>query len=600
MKKSINNVIKAKILEYTPAIIAFHDTQHCILWANKAYREATGLSLKELEGKKCYIAWGLEKSCRNCPVTMALETGKPAKAELTPDNQDHWPETQGYWLSEAVPIKDENNQIIGIIETAFEITERKKAENDLQQAYEHLEYRVEARTKELKKSQARLKRSQQVAKVATWERDFVTGERFWSDQQYRIFGYEPAELSEKEIIEKHISSDDRKRINEHLNNTIKKNKDFDIRFSYTTKNGEDRIGHCLGQVEMNELGFPLYIYGTMQDITEKIELEQALQESKESYEQLLLSTQKVNSYRNIIGKSEQMRQIYSLIQQLANVDTTILITGESGTGKELILEALHYSGNRAKGPLIKVNCSALSENLLESELFGHVRGAFTGAIHSKKGRIEAAEGGTLFLDEIGDISANLQLKLLRFLQEKNFERVGDVKTLSADVRIVAATNADLYQKVKEGSFRSDLYYRLKVIPICVPPLRERQEDIPLLVNYFCQRFSQTFNKKISGVSDEVMRFFIKHSWPGNIRELEHILECACIFCPGGEIRLEHLPEKEINQDINIMKHLFKKKIGKEELIDALKKAKGNKSSAAKLLGVSRRTLYRKLSKYNIQ
>lgn len=497
-------------------------------------------------------------------------------------------------------VKDKDNHPICFMGSFIDITSRKKAEEKLQQAYEHLEYRVEARTKELKKSESRLKRSQKVAKVATWERDLQTGEMFWSDEQYRLFCYEPGQLPEKEITKNHIYPKDQNRIKKHLNKAIEEDKDFNIQFFYTTKNGEKRIGHCLGRVEKDDSGKPLHIYGTMQDVTEKIEMEQALNESKQSYEQLLLSTQQVSSYKKIIGKSERMQQIYTLIQQLANVDTTVLITGESGTGKELIVEALHYSGARAKGPLIKVNCSALSEHLLESELFGHVKGAFTGATFRKIGRIESAEGGTLFLDEIGDISPNLQLKLLRFLQEKNFERVGDVHTLSADVRIIAATNADLFRKVNEGSFREDLYYRLKVIPINLPPLRERPEDIPLLVNHFCQRFAQTFNKEISGVSDQVMRFFIKHSWPGNVRELEHILECACLFCPGGEIRLEHLPENEIRQDADIVSSLIrKKKVGKEDLIDALNRAKGNKTKAAELLGVSRRTIYRKLFEHNL-
>ncbi len=539
----------------------------------------------------------LEKEEQSSSILNALYKQGEWSGELMVKRKDHH---LIYIQLLASVVKDRDDNPVCFMGSFVDITARKKAEEKLQQAYEHLEYRVEARTKELKKSESRLKRSQQVAKVATWEEDFQTGERFWSDEQYRLFGYEPNELSEKKIIEKHIYPKEQKRIKEHLDKALQENQEFNIRFSYTKKNGEERICHCLGQVERDDLGRPLHIYGTMQDITEKIEMEEALQESKESYEQLLLSTQQLSSYKNIIGKSEQMRRIYTLIQQLANVDTTVLITGESGTGKELIVEALHYSGIRSKGPLIKVNCSALSEHLLESELFGHVRGAFTGATYSKKGRIEAAEGGTLFLDEIGDISPNLQLKLLRFLQEKNFERVGDVNTLSADVRIIAATNADLSQKVQEGSFRSDLYYRLKVIPINIPPLRKRPEDVPLLVNHFCQRFGQIFNKDITGVTDEVIRFFIKHPWPGNVRELEHVLECACIFCPGGKVGLEHLPEKGIKRDAEIMSYpIKKKKMGKEELIGALKQAKGNKTRAAELLGISRRTLYRWLSQYEL-
>ena len=493
------------------------------------------------------------------------------------------------------------------VASLLDITELTQAEQRLQQAYDQLEQKVEARTKELQKSESRLRRSQQVARVATWERDFQTGDIFWSDEQYRLFGYEPDELSEREILKKHISVEDLSRIRDSFYITVRENREFNVQFYYTTKMGEERIAHCLGQAEKDEVGNPLHIFGTMQDVTEKIETEQALQKSKEDYESLLLSKQHVSSYKDIIGKSKQMRQIYSLIQQLAKVDTMVLITGESGTGKELVAEALHYSSARAKGPLIKVNCAALSENLLESELFGHVRGAFTGAVCNKAGRIESAEGGTLFLDEIGEISYHLQLKLLRFLQEKQFERVGEVHTLRANVRIIAATNALLSRKVQEGSFRADLYYRLKVMPINIPPLRERTEDIPLLVRHFLQHFNREFNKKVSGVSEEAMRYFMSSTWPGNVRELRHILECACLFCPGGKIGLEHLPEdlteRSTSPELKVQGlssiAATNKKFGPDEIAEALRRSEGNRSHAAKLLGISRRTLYRRLHDFEL-
>jgi transcriptional regulator with PAS, ATPase and Fis domain len=308
------------------------------------------------------------------------------------------------------------------------------------------------------------------------------------------------------------------------------------------------------------------------------------------------------SLKNIVGKSRPMQRIYDLIRQLANVDSTVLITGESGTGKECVMDALHHTGYRSKGPLCKVNCSALSEELLDSELFGHVKGAFTGAHKDKIGRFEMANEGTIFLDEIGEISHRIQLKLLRVLETKAFERVGSSKTITVDVRIISATNVDLAQKVKEGVFREDLYYRLKVLGIFVPPLRERKDDIPLLVDYFCRRFSSEFQKEILGVSDEVMRIFLNYEWPGNVRELKHALEHGCLLSPGGEVTVENLPLEliEFGRANTLASKPDKSwKLTREHLEEALAQAKGNKVRAAELLGIHRKTLYRKMHQLGI-
>ncbi|MEI6127860.1 MAG: sigma 54-interacting transcriptional regulator, partial [Pseudomonadota bacterium] len=285
---------------------------------------------------------------------------------------------------------------------------------------------------------------------------------------------------------------------------------------------------------------------------------------------------------------------------LAVTETTVLITGDSGTGKELVAEAIHYSGPRALKPLVKVNCSALSENLLESELFGHVRGAFTGAIRDKVGRFQLAEGGSILLDEIGDISPAIQLKLLRVLQEKVCERVGDSLPMKVDVRVLAATNRDLQKKVLKGEFREDLYYRLKVVKIALPALRDRLADIPLLVEHFCARFNRSFNKNISGISPEVMKAFMKYTWPGNIRELEHALEHAFVVCHEPLITCEHLPQ-EIMDYGRGKRSAFEAPglCASPDIIEALKTSGGNKAKAARALGMSRQTLYRKMKEYKI-
>ena len=250
-----------------------------------------------------------------------------------------------------------------------------------------------------------------------------------------------------------------------------------------------------------------------------------------------------HQFQNIIGRSKKMQDTYRLLEDLANLETTVLITGESGTGKELVARALHYSGQRAFKPFVTVSCSALAESLLESELFGHVRGAFTGAIRDKQGRFQAANGGTILLDEIGDISPLIQLKLLRVLQEKEIERVGESTPQKVDVRVIACTNKDLKEKVRRGEFRQDLYYRLKVVEVSLPPLRDRLEDLPLLVDHFCHSFNERFKKNIEGISNEVLGKFMDYPWPGNVRELEHVMEHAFVLCHGGVITLEHLPSE---------------------------------------------------------
>ncbi len=305
-------------------------------------------------------------------------------------------------------------------------------------------------------------------------------------------------------------------------------------------------------------------------------------------------------FHKIIGKSEKMQEVYSLIELLTDVETTVLILGESGTGKELVAEALHYKGERSHNQMVKVNCSALSENLLESELFGHVKGSFTGAIKDKMGRFQLADGGTIFLDEIADISPKIQVKLLRVLQEKEFERVGDSASLKVDLRVVTATNQDLAEKVKNGEFREDLYYRLNVMKIELPPLRERLEDIPLLTDYFIKKFNQKFGKEITSISSDVEKIFMNYDWPGNIRELEHSLEHSFILCRQTTITADHLPSEFKSFAAEEMIYQNDGKVDDPEVIlDALEKTAWNKTKAASLLGISRRSIYRKIKEYNI-
>ena len=304
-------------------------------------------------------------------------------------------------------------------------------------------------------------------------------------------------------------------------------------------------------------------------------------------------------FHNIIGKNKKMQEIYSMINTLADVDSTVLITGESGTGKELVADALHYKGIRGVKPIIKVNCAALSENLLESELFGHMKGSFTGAVTDKPGKFELADGGTIFLDEIGDISSSVQVKLLRVLESKDIERVGGVSKIKVAVRIVAATNKDLSYMVGKGEFREDLYYRLSVVEILLPPLRDRIDDIPVLTDHFIPRLNNRFNKNVKSVSSKVMKIFLTHHWPGNVRELKHVLESAIVLSQSDIITEDDLPPK-------FMQSLIETSIdfdGSNErlaIIQALNRTDWKKAKAARLLNISRTSLYQKIEKYNIK
>jgi len=304
-------------------------------------------------------------------------------------------------------------------------------------------------------------------------------------------------------------------------------------------------------------------------------------------------------FHNIVGQSKLLQGVYSLIERLSEVDTTVLVTGESGTGKELVAEAIHYNGSRKEKPFVKLNCAALPETLLESELFGHVKGSFTGALQNKMGRFQKADGGTIFLDEIGDISAALQVRLLRVLQEKQIERVGDSTPIPVDVRIIAATNQNLIDKIKKGEFREDLYYRLKVVDVALPPLRNRTEDIPLLIGFFVKKFNEKFGVAVQGVSDQVLKIFMEHSWPGNVRELEHVVEHAFVLCRDNLIAAEHLPvdiKPAIMDDPDDASSLDER----EKILAVLESTDGNKAKASRILNISRRTLYRKISRLEIE
>ncbi|MFT5728976.1 MAG: two-component system response regulator HydG [Desulforhopalus sp.] len=362
-----------------------------------------------------------------------------------------------------------------------------------------------------------------------------------------------------------------------------------VKKTFTTAGGQQCLisincAPLLGK-DQQSLGAALVV----KDLTRMHQLEKRLKETTE--------------FRRTIGNCYKMDKVFELVRALAETDATVLITGESGTGKSLVAKEIHELSERSPQNMVTVRCSALAEQLLESELFGHVKGAFTGAINNKVGRFELCNKGSIFLDEIGEISPGLQLKLLSVIQEREFERVGDHRTITIDTRIIAATNRHLKEEVDQGNFREDLYYRLNVVEIKMPPLRERFGDIPLLVDHFINKFKKKYNKNIYSTSEDVMEVFNTYTWPGNVRELEHAIEHSFVLCREEVIDLGHIPPaiRQFHNDQKGDSSEIPKTESEEkaELIHALEKTDWNKAKTARLLGVSRPTLYRKLVNFGL-
>lgn len=338
----------------------------------------------------------------------------------------------------------------------------------------------------------------------------------------------------------------------------------------------------------------------------KLVIKQNLVVTQLETEVSFLRSQLTKNYKNMVGKSQAFQEVMYFIERVSQTNVNVMITGESGTGKEMVAVAIHRNSPRKNGPFVPVNCAALPEQLLESELFGHEKGAFTGAYSRKIGRFELADKGTIFLDEIGELPPSMQAKLLRVLQEKSFERVGGTKTITVDVRVIAATNRQLEKAIKDGQFREDLYYRLNVMPINLPPLRERREDIPLLVDHIMKKLRPTYGAK--RISPAVMELFHHYDWPGNIRELENVIERANIISRGDVILPEHLPEEirgvrsKSGRNVSIElpdTGLSLEEVEKQLLMQALEKSNGNQSKAAELLGVTRSTFIYRCQKHGI-
>ena len=460
--------------------------------------------------------------------------------------------------------------------------------------YEELEQRVselEVEVLELRgardtlaRREARLKEAEALALLGHWELDLTSNTLYWSDEIYHIFDLSPHEFGATyEAFIETIHPDDREIVNEAYTRSVKERTGYDIVHRLLLRDGQVKYVNEKCKTEYSDDGAALRSLGTVQDITAQVRAS--------------------HGFAGIVGRDPKMLEIYELIRELADARVPVLIQGESGTGKELVAAAIHDHGPRGAKPFVPVNCAALPEGLLESELFGHVKGAFTGALRNKKGRFELASDGTLFLDEIADLSRPMQAKLLRVLQEGTFERVGDEKTMHSKARIISAANRDIKSLVDDGQFRDDLYYRLKVVPIHLPPLRERKNDIPLLVEHFLERAAQE-GLQNKGISREAVAEMMAYPWPGNVRELHSAVNYALIRSRGETILAAHLPgELQTLEtpppppsgapDLAAGPLSGRQpKLNAAAVARALEQTNGNKVQAAKVLGVGRATLYR--------
>jgi PAS domain S-box-containing protein len=517
-----------KLFELAPEAIVLRDIENRILKANKEFTKLFGYSIEEAIGKDVNSLIVPEESLRESnELRDALRKGERVDAETIRRRKDGQRLNVSF-VAAPVSVQGSKPEIYGIYR---DITERKKAEE------------------KLKRSEAYLAEGQRLTHTGSWARCVRTGDVYWSAESFRIFGLDPKETKPTvEVFSNRLHPEDRDSVEETIRTAILQRTDFERDYRVVLDDGSVRHVHVIGHPVFNAAGEITEFVGTHLDVTEqrnsRAALEKAFEEIQRLKDQLYQENlalreeiDETSMFEEIVGKSAALRHVLAQVETVAATDSTVIIYGETGTGKELIARAIHNLGERSAQAFVKLNCAAIPTGLLESELFGHEKGAFTGAIAQRIGRFELANHGTVFLDEIGEIPLDLQPKLLRVLQEREFERLGSSRTMRTDARLIAATNRDLKVMVTEHKFRSDLFYRLDVFPIHVPPLRERQEDIPLLVRHFVQQFSRQLGKNIDSIPAATMTALCEYHWPGNIRELQNVIERAVIVSTGPVLKV---------------------------------------------------------------
>ena len=579
------------------------------------------------------ITWA-DKERGQGPSGTAVRTGKPSWAKNIREDAKLAPWqvhaiARGYASSLSLPLKrgEETFGVLSLYSGEVEKFTDQSFEQYVELA-ENLAYGiVTLRTREerkrveeaLRRSQAYLEEGQRLAHTGSWAWNVARQENvYWSEEQYRIYGFDPShDASTYKTALERIHPDDRAGFLERLAKALAEKHDFEFDYRVVLPDGTLKYLRTVGHPVLNEESEVVELVGTGLDITEQTLAHAALQKAFEEiralkdklYEENLALREEIDQasmFEEIVGSSSALQEVLSRIAKVAPSDSTVLITGETGTGKELVARAIHKRSQRARRAFVSVNCAAIPGSLIASELFGHEKGAFTGALQRRIGRFELAEGGTIFLDEIGELPAETQIALLRVLQEREFERVGSSHPIAANVRVISATNRDLAAAAAAGTFRMDLFYRLNVFPIDVPPLRHRIEDIPLLVRYFIDRYSLKVGKNITRIEKRTLDLLSAYQWPGNIRELQNVIERSVILCDSDVFATEPNWFAAQHTGAHGARTLLNRKLGEQEreMIEAaLAETKGRvagSSGAAARLGVPASTLESKIRTLGIR
>jgi PAS domain S-box-containing protein len=581
-----------RLIDTTPALIHSGRTDGYLDYFNRGWLTYLGASLDDV----CGWRWRnfihpddveeLESKWR-----AAIASGEPFVAESRvrrADGEYRW------FLHQKVPVRDEHGNVIKWQGASIEIEDRKRAEDAL------------------RRSERSFAEAQRLSKTGSflWNGLWNTAsdEFVWSDETFRIFEIDPATAPTVDLVMSRVHPDDRLLVKDTMARAAANGQPFELENRLLMPDGSIKYLHVVARaVGQNPDGFE-YL-GTGMDVTATKLAFQEIQELKDKlYKENVAFKEEIDQssmFEEIVGTSQPLRRVLAHVEKVAPTESTVLVTGETGTGKELIARAIHKRSSRADRPFIRVNCAAIPQSLIASELFGHEKGAFTGATQQRHGRFEMADGGTLFLDEIGELPADTQISLLRVLQEKEIERIGSAQVIPVDVRIIAATNRDLQSAIDEGKFREDLFYRLNVFPIEMPSLRERKGDIALLVGYLTERYASRAGKKIKHIAKRTCELFHEYDWPGNIRELQNLVERAVILCDGDTLSIDETWLKKSHQhgaaqSVPVESSLENRE--KEVIEEALAACKGRiagPSGAATRLGIPRSTLESRIKSLGI-